>query len=130
MQGVKPWQLAVIVIGLLVGGGLIAWQGLTSNEVKLAESVVVVDVLTGELFEVPLPEGQAISFPLKNPNSGKAALIPAAQVDGKWFVRTRFREFVPELLKTLGEKKGAINAETSEVVSPAGPIEADLAGNG
>ncbi len=125
MQGVKPWQLAVIVIGLLVGGGLIAWQGLTSKEVSLADSIMLVDVTTGEIFQAPLPTGRTVGFPAKNPKTGKETLLPATQVDGKWFVGSRYREFVKDIVQGAGASSAA-DPSSFEVKSPSGPTAADV----
>jgi len=125
MQGVKPWQLAVIVIGLLVGGGLIAWQGFASDEVRLADSILLVDVTTGEIFEAPLPRGRTVGFPAKNPKTGKETLLPASQLDGKWFVGSRYREFVKGIASSAGVA-AASDAATFEVKNAVGPVRADV----
>ncbi len=125
MQGVKPWQLAVIVIGLLVGGGLIAWQGFASEEVKLADSIMLVDVTTGEIFEAPLPTNKTVGFPARNPKTGKETLLPASTSDGKWFVGSRYREFVKEIAKSAGVP-AAPDAATFEVKNATGPTRADI----
>ncbi len=123
MQGVKPWQLAVIVIGLLVGGGLIAWQTVSSDEVELADTIIVVDAVSGEIFRSPLPSGRSFSFPMVNPATGKETILPVAEIEGKWFVSANFRG----LLKGIeGASKGPIDSKTFEVVSAKEPIDKDL----
>jgi hypothetical protein len=125
MQGVKPWQLAVIVIGLLVGGGLITWQGFSPGAVKLADSIMLVDVTTGEIFEAPLPSDRTVGFPAKSPTTGKETLLPATQIEGKWFVGSRYREFVKDIVQSAGATSAA-DASTFEVKSPTGPTSADV----
>lgn len=126
MQGVKPWQLAVIVIGLLVGGGLITWQVASSNELRLTDSILLVDVTTGEIFETPLPDGRAVIFPAKNPKTSKLTLLPVAQIDGKWSVRPRYRDAIANVVKSAGSGEGAVDANTLEVKSPSGPTAVDV----
>ena len=100
MQGVKPWQIVVLVLGL-VGGGFGIWYGLRGDEqVELASSVILVDVSTGELFEVPLNSGKAVIPPVKNPKTGIESLFPAdSDGAGGWRLNERFLSYIDRLSK-------------------------------
>jgi hypothetical protein len=125
MQGIKPWQLAIILIGLVVGGGLITWQTASSDQVKLADAILLVDVTTGEIIDAPFPSGRPVMFPGKNPKSGKATLLPATQEEGKWFVGSRYRSAVKEVVEAAGGTS-AIDPKSFEVKTPSGPVSADV----
>lgn len=99
MGGAKPWQVAVIVIGLLAGIGLTVWSTAFSGEtVEIASSMTLVDVTTGQLYEVPVPN-RSLSYPLVNPETSQRTLIPAVQKDGQWEVPSHMRFRLKEGLK-------------------------------
>mgnify|MGYP000558693638 CR=1 FL=1 len=100
MGDFKPWQLAVVVIGMLVLVGSVVYQCQASGRrVSLADSVIVADVLTGDLFESDLPSNKSAFFPAVHPVTKTSSLLPAFQKDGKWYLYERYLVYVERNLK-------------------------------
>lgn len=78
MGDVKPWQLILMIaaIGVL---GFSVWNfGFKSKGDLdlLADSVVMIDVTTGDLFEFSLKGRRGVVVPAVNPDTGTRTLIP------------------------------------------------------
>ncbi|HED52620.1 MAG TPA: hypothetical protein ENJ00_00255 [Phycisphaerales bacterium] len=71
----KPWQIAVVVIGLLVGiGGIVLAIGKDSGP-DLADKLILVDVTTGDTYTVSL-RNRSVVIPVKSPETGQRTLLP------------------------------------------------------
>jgi hypothetical protein len=108
MSGVKPWHIGLLVVSL-VALGLSLYFSLSGDGVEMADSMVLVDLETGELVVAPLPKGKAVSPPALNPQTKRRTLFPAIEKDGKWYVRERYlpyvKEFVPNPENVLVDSK-------------------------
>jgi len=112
MDNAKPWQIAVIVGGLLIGAGSVAWNIMRGDELPLAGRVIMADLTTGELFEFKTTS-QSTLVPEKNPDTGKFNLIPVEQgTDGKWRVRRRYAESVSQV---EGKPDALVSADSGEI---------------
>ena len=91
MSGAKPWQIALIVIGLLAGVvGLVFALG-SMGPVETASRITLVDVYTGELFEADAA-GRTVMIPELNPDTGEATLFPITKDEetGEWRIAGRY----------------------------------------
>jgi len=88
MRGLKPWHIILIVIAFVALPLSLVMQA-GSAKVDLADTITLVDVSSGELFQAALPKDKAVMFPAVNPITKNAALFPAFQRDGKWFMEVR-----------------------------------------
>ncbi len=85
MNGVKPWQLAVIVLGLLGGTGLLVWNATGEKRLRKVDELVLMDVVTGDRFVADVRGRRAVILPAKHPETMEYTLLPIAQDDdGKW----------------------------------------------
>lgn len=113
MQGVKPWQIVVLVAAVLAIGVSLYFSFNSEDDVEFADSMVMVDLESGQLIDAPFPKGRAVSPPATNPDTKRRTFFPAAERDGKWFVSSRYlpyvKEFVPKPERVL------IDAKTGEV---------------
>lgn len=127
MQNQKTWQIGLIVVAVLVMSGTIFWQCSDDSKViVISDSVTVVDVVTGELFRAPLPNGKAVVYPAKNPGSGKENIFPVAKEGDKWVVPARFLGQVKDFLET-NKTAGKVDVSHGEVtVANAEPKQADV----
>lgn len=86
----KPVQIAIIVIGLLVGvvGIVLALRG--DKKPDLANKIVLVDVTTGDAYAVSI-KGRSIVLPYKHPETEQRTLLPmnVKQGDG-WYLDDRY----------------------------------------
>ncbi len=118
---VKPWQIGVIVIGLLGGVGLIVWWIATAGPVRLAHSYTLIDVTTGEIYEVDSTRYHLI-LPARRPDTGKIALVGVSKdEEGNWFVSPRDRGSIKELDPDVEVK--AVDAQTGEVLIKSGAVK-------
>lgn len=112
----KPWQIAIIVIGLLVGGGLTFYNLFFAGEVRLASSLTLIDVNTGEVFRVSIAD-KGYVMPGRHPVTRKRTLLSINQnKDGSW-------EVPPHLLSDLDAVEvevKVVDKETGRVTVPVG----------
>lgn len=113
MGEARPWQIALIVVGLVALVAGVVFQ-CSRASVPFADSIILVDVANGDLLEAPFPKGHPVMFPANNPTTKTATLYPAQLKDGKWFVEGRYIPYIPKEPKpaALGAK-GEV-ATTSE----------------
>ena len=92
MNGAKPWQIALIVIGLLAGivGVVFAISG--GDRVDMADSMTLVDVTTGDLYRIDA-KNRSRTIPMKHGETGERVLLHARkdEATGKWTVPQRYR---------------------------------------
>lgn len=110
MGEARPWQIAVIVVGLIALVAGVVFQCGRST-VPFADSIVLVDVASGELIEAPFPKFP-VMFPAKNPGTQSPTLYPAQLRDGKWFVEGRYVPYIPK-----DPKPTAMNAKSGEIAT-------------
>jgi hypothetical protein len=86
---------AVAAIGL--GLGLVLWNQLGTDKVRLASSTMLVDVTSGQLYKMSL-SGKNPFIPERVPGTDREVLFPVYEEDGSWKVD-------PLHLPTLAELK-------------------------
>lgn len=88
----KALKIAIIVVGLTAGLGLIGWRLFGGDDgTGLADRVAVVDVLTGDAMWVKLDDKRMITVPGKG-EAGELSLYPIERVGSQWFIVERYRE--------------------------------------
>ncbi|GEM_PF-1726764 len=113
---VKPWQVAVIVIGLLVGIASTLWVLVSPSEVHLADECYLLNVESGEVFIAAMGGGKRLTLPAADPESGKFALIRLTKDDqGKLYVDNRDLALLSYVDKDVAVK--AVDRETGELVA-------------
>lgn len=120
MDGVKPWQLAVIIIGLVGGLGLVVWNFTGSKGPDTIHQMTLMDVEDGTLFVADLKANKTIGIPAKNPDTERRTLIPVAREGDTWFVPEYYRG----LLDMFDNPKAITNASTGTVNAAAGKPKA------
>lgn len=86
MGDVKPWQVILIVASLLVLGFSV-WKFALSGGVDMPDSVLLVDVKTGDLFTLDISGRRAAYYPEVNPDTGEHSLLPVVQDEsGSWMI--------------------------------------------
>lgn len=92
MGEVKPWQVILIVASFLVLAGSVWFFGFrpTDDSRLMANSLVLIDVESGQLYEFDLKGRRGVIIPERHPESGKLSLIPVFQDEaGAWVVGER-----------------------------------------
>lgn len=122
MGEAKPWQIAVVVVGVLTLVGMLMWQ-CQGDGVTLQKTIVMVDVTSGELVESTWPKGKAVVFPAHDPDT-KAMLIPVGKTpEGRYEIEGRY---MPLLRAQKVQLTGLENAESGLVRSDAKLTKKDI----
>jgi hypothetical protein len=97
MQQVKPWQIVLFVLAV-AAIAFATWRLLRGDDLNLADSIVMVDVETGELFSFSIEGKRGVGIPNFNPESGKLSLLPVVRDDrGDWRLTERARPILEDL---------------------------------
>ena len=121
MSGAKPWQIGLIVIGLLAGVvGLVFALG-SGGRVEMADSVTVVDVTNGDLYRINT-NNRSIIMPMKHGETGERVLLFVNKDDetGRWIIPPRYRTALQHLEygNVIDPESGVIDIpESSEAKS-------------
>jgi hypothetical protein len=115
-MSVKPWQIAVIVLGLLAAIGLIVYTLSTSEGPHVNSVLYLVDVESGDLYQADL-EKHAVPLPAPHPVSHKVSLVRINKnADGKWAVSKRDKNLLGQLGKDVQNK--AVDPDSGDLVTP------------
>lgn len=109
MGSLKKWQIALIALAPIVLGVSI-YLSVTRGTVRTADSIMLVDMLTGDRFIASTSGRRGIIVPAEHPETGQRSLIPIAQNDnGEWYIAgahlERFKGYVRnqiEIRRQLG----------------------------
>ena len=87
----KPVQIAIIVIGLLVGVVGIVLAISKNSGPDIANKMFLVDVKTGELYAVSTTK-RSIILPYRHPETNEPSLLPVNFDEDRsaWFVKSRY----------------------------------------
>jgi hypothetical protein len=89
MGNAKPWQIILVLASLLVFGYSV-WKFGFSGGPDLPDAVLLVDVKTGNLFEIDISGRKAAAYPEKHPDTGEYTLMPIEKnEDGSWKIASR-----------------------------------------
>ncbi len=127
MEGVRPWHIVLFVAAAIALGFGFFWQLSSGEEIEKATTVVIVDVATGDLYECDRPSAGGLLFPLKNPETQKALMLPAEREGDVWKVSSRYLPLAASLVaKETGEV--ALDKATGHVkVKSPEPVKRKLA---
>ncbi len=112
--GFKWWHGVIIV----AAAAAVAWGTFrtftgSGESVQFANSVLFVDVTTGDLFAFDISGRRAVVVPETNPETGKPNLLGVEKrQDGKWYIRERH---LPRLADIRDETAAVADAKTGEV---------------
>jgi len=112
MDDLKPWHIVLLVaaIGVL---GYSVFRFVFSSGPDLPDTVLLVDVKSGDLFRLDVSGRKAGYYPEKHPDTGDRSLLPVRQLDdGTWVIS-------PHSLPALEDVKG----ETPAVTDANGTVE-------
>lgn len=84
MGQMKPWQLILIVIGLLVCTGSVAMYVFGSPKVQTGTRIDLVDLATGDRWWIDVRGDRRGTFPAKHPETGERTLVRVYEDGGVW----------------------------------------------
>jgi hypothetical protein len=113
----KPWQIALIVVGLLVGGGLLCFELMRADPTALNTKFYLLDPASGDLYYADWDKVH-FSLPAADPETGEARLIRVSNEGGHWSVLHRD---IP-LIGSLPGKNELIDPDGSLRHEPKSPV--------
>ncbi len=89
MGSARPWQVILFILALLAlsGGLFLSCRG----GVNLADSLLMVDVKTGDRFRFDTGGKRGTGVPGKHPDTGERTLLPIVERDGAWYLSDHYR---------------------------------------
>lgn len=111
MGDVKPWQIVVLVAAVVIVGSSLYLSFGRGPKLELADSVRMVDVNTGELFNLRIGKGGA-TIPGTNPKTRTLTLLPVVEREGKWYLAERY---LPAMQNLEGKHEAVVDAKSGEV---------------
>ncbi len=115
---IKPWQVVVIVAAVLVLGFSVVRQ-MGKGKIDFPDSVLVVDVETGDMYRMSLGKRNGAYFPEKNPDSGKHTLMPVIKSEsGEWVIAPHARPALQDIdgeNKLVNESNWTVTIENEDV---------------
>jgi len=109
MSGLRPWHIVLLAVSVLALGVSVYFSFSNEDAVDFADSMILIDLETGELVDAPLPKKRSVIPPATNPTTKRRVMFPAEQKDGKWFVHKRYlayvKDFVPKPESVLVDAK-------------------------
>lgn len=113
----KPWQIALIAVGLVVGIASVVYNAVASNSTgaDLQYSMLLVDVETGTVYEVSDYRSTPITLPELRPGTQSAALIPIIKSpSGSFQVQPNAMKLLEQVevpVKSVDKETGSLKAE-------------------
>jgi hypothetical protein len=92
MGQAKPWQVAVVAVGVIVLGISLYFSVFRNGGAEFVSRVYMVDVTTGKLYQFDRPNDRvAISWPAEDPKTKQRVLYKVARDPDtkKWMVNER-----------------------------------------
>jgi hypothetical protein len=120
MQGVKPWQIVLMVVAVIAMTVSIV-SSCRGQGLDLSTSIPMVDVFTGDQFVVKAPPSGSMIIPSKHPTTGEYTLIPYAPDEAGVLKVSDF--YFSGIAKRTKGKQIAVDPKTLQVTVTDKPIE-------
>ena len=113
----KPWQIAVIVVGLLGGCALLGWNLFGGKSIGTQDEVLLMDVITGDRFIADTSGRRGVLIPARNPDTQKFTLLPIVKDEkGQWRVDRLDQlphEITPEQMSAVADASAGLARPSS-----------------
>lgn len=123
MGSLKPWQLVLVIIAVLVLAVSLWMTVFSGSRVDFGDRVYMVDVATGELFYADTGGRRGVVVPAKHPATGARTIVPVQILeDGSLAISDRYRETVTTIIEKqqisiseqINEASGAISGNVGD----------------
>jgi len=98
MDNIKPWQIILIVLAVLVLGFSV-WQFAFKDSIPQTDGYLTVDIMTGQLYDIRKGKARGIPLPARHPDTGERTLYPVNPSDveeNEWVVPSGFDSYLTE----------------------------------
>ncbi len=110
MGSLRKWQIAVLALAPVVLGVSI-YLTVGRGQVRTADSVVLVDLMTGDRFVFSTAGRRTVTIPAEHPDTGEQTLVPVSQTDnGVWHADRRFIATLRDHARTQDELRRQLRA--------------------
>lgn len=118
MENVKPWQIILMIAAVCVLGFSV-WKFGFAGKVQQPDSILLVDVMDGQLYDAHKGSAKGMLLPARSPTTGDRTLFPVEKgPDGVWRVRDRY---LPTL-ETMNLKSSVLSGDAIVTVKSEDPI--------
>ena len=90
MDKMKPWQIGLFVAAVVVLGASLAWSLMRGDGTNIANRMTLIDVKTGDLYNVNLGGSRTVMIPARHPDTRERTLFPVVEEDGEWRLVERY----------------------------------------
>jgi hypothetical protein len=119
MDNIKPWQIILFIAAI----GVVAFtviRHVSSGSIDLPDSVLVIDVETGEMYRMSLGKRNGAYFPEKNPETQQHNLMPVIQLEnGEWEIPNHARPALQDIdgeNKLVNESSWRVQVENEDIM--------------
>lgn len=125
MGEARPWQIGVVVVGLLVLVGSVVWQCASGRKVDFADTILLVDVTTGQLYRSQYRTDASVMFPARSPATNDYTLFGVIHREGE--TEYRLPSEALEYMRANKLESKVVDMRTGVVtVQPGDPKSHDL----
>lgn len=104
MGSLKPWQLVLVIIAVLVLAVSLWISVFSGDKIKSASSFYMIDVVTGEVYKANIAGRRSVMVPAKSPTTLVRSIVPLVENDqGQWEVENRFRDTAIRVVDEIGK---------------------------
>jgi len=121
MSEIKPWQIIIIVVAVVVLA-FSGWRMMGSSIEKGPTGYMTVDVITGQLYLLKKGKAKGLLLPALNPDTKQRTLYPVNREENseEWTLDIGYAEFMPESIREesdiLGNKYEIKILDTDPIV--------------
>ncbi len=130
MGSLKPWQLVLVIIAVLVLAVSLWMTVFSGSRVDFGDRVYMVDVATGELFYAETGGRRGVVVPAKHPATEKRTILPVqVEETGEIAISPRYMDIVDRILEEqniplsdrIDRGSGVVSADASTAVKYVRP---------
>lgn len=111
MESVKPWQIGVFALAVIVLGASLYWTFRGDNNPDFADRIIFVDVKTGDRYEISITGRGFGMVPFINPDTAEFTLMPAEEnSNGDWVIDDRYFSELVRLMRETPDNPDPIDA--------------------
>lgn len=91
MGEIKPWQMIVIAVAVIVLG-FSAWRFMSGARITQPDGIMTIDIVTGQLYDVKKGKARGIVLPARHPDTNERTLYPVEfdESKGEWVLIERY----------------------------------------
>lgn len=107
MSEIKPWQMIVIALAVLVLG-YTGWSFISTDSIEQPSGIMTVDIMTGQLYDVRKGRAKGMALPARHPETNEPTLFPVERNEqGDWHIIERYAAGIDDELREESLLRGS-----------------------